>query len=536
MDSDSSSQGSSDDSDISSRKKKKKLMFIYPDRLGALALEVLGKHVSQLMITLYTGKKYLTLPDLLKVCRQMEKIVQFPLPPPLLNELTATLMEHACNTWCDLNRSSDLQPRVETWDPELYKQSWNLKNVLKIASSKARKHLQKKRNLGEEYFLEILSAIINPSITLFDCSLQTLFDCPPYNADILERLSKKFNNLKILRLGRRNVDRDSLFESVKHMGNLEEFACQTTWDGLLVSLSIYCKKLKVLDLNNAEIVTDACVDYITRFKYLEVLDLTATDVSHNGFRSILKGISDNECCENTTLHTLKLDEKKINVSNINLLVANFPNIQSLSLTNFNCRLVSLRGLKQLTELSLDIWNFRDEMSVAFANELLQAIGGQLLTLRLSLSIGTDLSFISKKCCALRTLALKFRTASSVNRTVGLSFMDYSRMFPLQEVKSVEFLEVSMYDTALLDHIVSRFVNVKKISIECEASDSLICTLFQKLARGNLKEIHLCGNWKVDPSGKFALVTKWDMDKKKYATYSTNLQDLKGGRILRLLWL
>ncbi|KAJ4431000.1 hypothetical protein ANN_19593 [Periplaneta americana] len=233
MDSDSSSQGSSDDSDISSRKKKKKLMFIYPDRLGALALEVLGKHVSQLMITLYTGKKYLTLPDLLKVCRQMEKIVQFPLPPPLLNELTATLMEHACNTWCDLNRSSDLQPRVETWDPELYKQSWNLKNVLKIASSKARKHLQKKRNLGEEYFLEILSAIINPSITLFDCSLQTLFDCPPYNADILERLSKKFNNLKILRLGRRNVDRDSLFESVKHMGNLEEFACQTTWDGLL---------------------------------------------------------------------------------------------------------------------------------------------------------------------------------------------------------------------------------------------------------------------------------------------------------------
>jgi hypothetical protein len=88
-------------------------------------------------------------------------------------------------------------------------------------------------------------------------------------------------------------------------------------------------------------------------------------------------------------------------------------------------------------------------------------------------------------------------------------MAYFERFPLPEFRSVEFLQLMLFDQDITDYILSRFVNIRKLYIFHDERDSLFENIVQRKQLRHLEQFFWGDRTVVEFTGGRAIITRFD---------------------------
>ncbi|GFG37211.1 hypothetical protein Cfor_05619 [Coptotermes formosanus] len=177
------------------------------------------------------------------------------------------------------------------------------------------------------------------------------------------------------------------------------------------------------------------------------------------------------------------------------LICKFCNLTSLFLCDVvpSCSLTPLKYLNQLKNFALVRYLFSN------AEELLTALGSQLTCLKLVDVFGTKLTFLSQNCRSVKCLHLFF------SQPVFLILPDnyrgvYSYLLPVPDFSFVRNFQVYITERLARRYILSRFVNVRKLSVVLTGDDTfLLDFLIHRTRLTRLEELY----WGCDTLAVFS---------------------------------
>jgi hypothetical protein len=310
----------------------------------------------------------------------------------------------------------------------------------------------------------------------------------------------KLENLTVLNLGFPYGNIYGDYNLVYVPETLKRFSSWVCSNEDIVLLSTCCKGLESLDFIKSPYVNNGCLKYLIKFRHLKELYLSGTQITQSGLTWILDALSSTE---DHGGHFTSLSKQLIsfgcgspNETHINLLASRFRNLKSLQLVNVQretrmTRLTELRYLSNLTILSSGV-----------SEEFLQVIGYKLKCLEISLHSFSELKWIYDYCPSIECLHLFFRVPNEPQSTL----MSYFERCPLPEFRSVKRLQLTLYNQDITDYIVSRFVNVKKLSVSHNGRISLFENIVQRKQLKHLEQFFWGERTVVEFSGDEAIVT------------------------------
>jgi len=301
---------------------------------------------------------------------------------------------------------------------------------------------------------------------------------------------------------------------------LEEFSCREFWERDLAVLAHKCKLVTRLDIGVSIDYLSKAFCYISRFKYLEELNLSRMrNLPENELQRILLWLAgvlpaDEESPEKTEdilAHSASSSQdsgkasaaessptfparcpglvKSFGCSNaidphVNL-ISQFYNLTSLVLSNVS----RVRTLAPLSHLKM-LKNFTlIRTAFVFAQEVLKSIGNQLICLKLIDVWNTDFSFISHHCCSLECLHLHF--SYSYKLILPPNYLNpQSHSLPFPDFPHVVALQLYLTEDLARNYVLSRFRNLKKLSLVSTGGDVLLLeSLVQRRMMTRLEELY-----------------------------------------------
>jgi hypothetical protein len=157
------------------------------------------------------------------------------------------------------------------------------------------------------------------------------------------------------------------------------------------------------------------------------------------------------------------------------LISTFYNLTSLIISDviLPCSLTPLRHLNQLKNLTLIRSRFSD------AEELLIAVGHQLICLKFVDVFGTNFAFIGKNCRSLECFHLFFSRPELLVLPANYRDAD-SHSVPVSDFPLVVSLQLYINECLAQRYIVSRFPNLRNLSVVFTCDDFI---LLDSLLRG-----------------------------------------------------
>jgi hypothetical protein len=447
-------------------------MFYCPDLLKNLAIEAAGELVTELFVQIlrydrHTDSRLMRPNYVAEACNHFHKMYVSIVPLPLAREMTIKLLRHLDQTY----------------------------------------HKLRKINSGpiEGIASEILCAIIHPHVMELEfrecTSHPTPLDLHKTGASKFVFMTiSKLKNLKTLKLG---WSGSSPKWKLSNIGEeLEKFSSLECDDKDIDNLSHYCKKLKSLDLTLAVNVTDESVDYLTRLHHLKELNVSGTKITPEGLTVLLTSftsisvVGSGGSRRSLSRQLTSFGCDKPLTSHIDLLGKKFKNLTSLlfKTVDTEIRLTELRQLKHLTHFTIG--------SFGVSKEVLQVIGHQLKCLDIALHNLSELNWIYDCCPGVECLHLYFRKPNEPQS----SLMAYFERYPLPQFQSVKCLQLIFFNQDITDYIVSLFVNIKKLYISHDGSDSLFKKIVQRKQLRHLEQFFWGDRTVVEFFGERAVIT------------------------------
>jgi hypothetical protein len=454
-------------------------MFYCPDVLKNLAIEAIGKHVSEIFLQLVrysvdTGESLTTRNYVKEACRQFHENFNSMVPHTVANEVTIKLLRYV-----DLTYQSMCMSDVEC--------------DLEFITT------------------EIVSAIIHPRVMRLDfqeySTHPNLLDrykikTPPFIYFSLRNLK----NLEVLNLGVpfENINGDWDLSYVPK--SLKRFSSWVCSDKDINLLAKSCRGLESLDFMMSAFVSDRSLKFVVKFRNLKELNLSGTMITQRGLTWILNalcfasGADNGDNCKSLSKQLVSLAFNYPAQSHINLLVIEFPNLRSLrlSLGRRKVHLTCLRDLKYLSKLNLRYFGVPKE-------EEIKCIGPQLKCLDIALHRLSELKWIYNYCPGLQCLHLYFRIPFEPQSEL----MAYFEKYPLPEFRSVQSFQLILFNQDITDYIVSRFVNIKKLYIFHDGMDSLFESIVLRKQLRHLEQFFWGDKTVVEFSGDRATVTTFN---------------------------
>lgn len=381
------------------------------------------------------------------------------------------------------------------------------------------------RSACEEIAPCVLRAVIHPSVKrldfIRDSSHPTLLDCyKEIELELIYRTLPLLKDLKTVRLGKSVRIINVPLEVEGFRNTLEEFSCREFWERDLAILVHKCKHITRLDIGVPIDYLSRAFCYISRFRYLEELNLSRMhNLPENELQRILLWLagvlpSDEESSDetedilahgadssqysgNTSTAESSLTSparcpgllKSFGCSNaidphINL-ISQFYNLTSLVLSSVSRvrTLAPLRHLKMLTNFTLI------RSAFIFAQEVLKSIGNQLICLNLIDVWNTDFLFISHNCRSLECLHLHF--SYSYKLILPPNYLNpESHSLPLPDFPHVVALQLYLTEDLARYYVLSRFRNLNKLSLVYTEGDVLLLeSLMQRRMMTRLEELY-----------------------------------------------
>jgi hypothetical protein len=486
------------------------VIFAYPNTLFHLSVEAVGIYVTKLMRRLITDSTHRRGPDgkyhhHQEPCSRLQEYITCYVPPNVASDITQRLMRHVSLCYTEL-----------------------INGTFKIAC--------------EEIAPHVIKAVIHPSVKcldfICDSSHPTMLDYyKEMEYDLLFRTLPLLRDLKVLRLGRMVRLFDIPVEVEGFRNSLEEFSCRNFWTRDLATVAEKCKYIKCLDIGVSINYPSRTFYYISRFKYLEELNLSRfTFLSEGELHNILlwlAGIipSDEESSEeqdNFRTRTVDSSQEGGNSSgaegsrtcparSVGLLktfgclnateehidlISQFYNLTSLVLSNtVSLRtLAPLGNLKHLKNFTLIKCAFRD------VEEVLKPIGNQLICLRLVDVSNTDLSFISHNCLSLECLHLVFSFPDQLLLPGDTPHSD-SGSEQILGFPHVVSLHLYLTDSVARVQVLNQFPNLKKLILPSTGDDSVLLeSLIKRTMLTRLEELHWASDTVIHINGNTVTMT------------------------------
>lgn len=379
------------------------------------------------------------------------------------------------------------------------------------------------RNACKEIAPCVLKAVIHPSVKrldfIRDSAHPTLLDCyKEVESELIYRTLPLLQDLKTVRLGKSVRIINVPLEVEGFSNTLEEFSCRDFWERDLAVLAHKCKHITRLDIGASIDYLSRAFCYISRFQYLEELNLSRMrNLPENELHRILLWLtgvlpSDEESwveTEDISAHSVgsSLDSGKTSAAesctfparspgllksfgcsnaidpHINL-ISQFYNLTSLVLSSVSRvrTLAPLRHLKMLKNFTLI------RSAFILAQEVLKSIGNQLICLNLIDVWNTDFSFISQNCRSLQCLHLYF--SYSYKLILPPNYLNpESHSLPIPDFPHVVALQLYLTDDLARYYVLSRFLNLKKLSLVSTDDVFLLESLMQRRMMKRLEELY-----------------------------------------------
>jgi hypothetical protein len=451
------------------------VLFAYPDTLFNMSVEAVGVYLSDFMRRLITDPTYRRGPDgkyhhHQEPCIRLQEYINSYVPPCFAEEFTHKVMRYVNITYEDLTMNTNLKTACEEIAPF----------ILKSAIHTSVKRLDFIRNEEHPTLLEYYKI---------------------RNCNLIYRTLPLLRDLKELRLG--NVTkRDNLpLEVEGFKDTLEDFSCENVLMRDLETLANKCKQIRCLDINGDVRPQLMLYSYVSKFTRLEKLDLShLCCVSQLDLQLVvywLAGIlcfkeDPNEAFQNlpTSIEgaskefipaptracpaePLKFfgcrDPRENHIS----AIARFSNLTSLVLHN-----VQALPLKPLQNLKLLVKFTLIQSSFYCVQDFLQSVGSQLRCLNIRSVASVDLTFISHNCSNIECLHLYL----PVWKHNSLPFPHFPRVFAL---------ELFLYRRSEAEDILSRFLNLKKLSTVNNFNNDLLLFdfLMERKCLTHLEELY-----------------------------------------------
>jgi len=469
------------------------VIFAYPDTLFNMSVEALGDYLSYFMKCLITDTIYQRGPDgkyhhYQEPCSRLADYISRHVPPFYASEVTQRLIRFVV-----------------------------IRYVILINGAF--------RSACEEIAPYVLKAVIHPSVKrlvfIRDSSHPTLLDYyKEVESELIYRTLPLLKDLITVRLGKSFRIINVPLEVEGFRNTLEEFSCREFWERDLAVLAHKCKLVTRLDIGVSIDYLSKAFCYISRFKYLEELNLSRMrNLPENELQRILLWLAgvlpaDEESPEKTEdilAHSASSSQdsgkasaaessptfparcpglvKSFGCSNaidphVNL-ISQFYNLTSLVLSNVS----RVRTLAPLSHLKM-LKNFTlIRTAFVFAQEVLKSIGNQLICLKLIDVWNTDFSFISHHCCSLECLHLHF--SYSYKLILPPNYLNpQSHSLPFPDFPHVVALQLYLTEDLARNYVLSRFRNLKKLSLVSTGGDVLLLeSLVQRRMMTRLEELY-----------------------------------------------
>jgi hypothetical protein len=385
-----------------------------------------------------------------QTCRRLQQEVYWKLPSSLVNQVTAKLLHCINKTYSDIYYS-------------VYRQ-W-----------------------GEEVLPMVLSAVLHPALTTLECveGLSHTLECQEFVWDRLfltiHDVVYKFPNLKVLKYGYIRRTKDWVINDINVSANLEHlWFLELCNDKFIENVAAKCRLLKSIDVSNSHNVTDESIEYLLKFERLEGLNISGTGISERGLARLLAGLRLNGC--SNTLKSFGCNN--LTSSELDTLAFKFQNLTSVNLSpkDESC-FFPLKILKHLSRVTLSGIEFYQ------AEDLLFAIGRQLVFLELHHVYNVRMSSIGEMCPSVRCLHIAF--GSFLGTEEEIKFVKESRLRSHSLVlSSVVCLHLG-FPSIFAEYLVSECKQLKKLYVRTgsRAARQLLECVLQRNQMTQLETYH-----------------------------------------------
>ena len=457
----------------------------YGETLFNKSIEAMGVYVTDLMKSLITDPRYTRRPDgkyhhYQEPCSRLEEYVTCHMPRDVVEDVTYRIISRI--SVCYTLLSNDLRFR----------------------------------RACEEIAPYVLKAVIHPSVKRLDFirdnwhpTLLEFYD--DVNGDLVYRTLPLLRDLKALRIRKMSTFGNIPLDVDGFKDTLEEFSTRNYVETDIETLANKCKRIKCLELGGRKNISSNIFDLISRFECVEELNLIMLSfINSADLQRILCWLigripsrkSSSQNSGDVTTHTgvssqtreeESVDEqlrnppgrhpgqlKSFGCANVTdehiSLICMFCNLTSLIISDVMppCSLAPLRSLNQLKNLTLIRTSFSD------AEELLIAVGNQLICLKIIDVFGTNFTFISQNCRSLECFHLFFSRPEPLILPANYRDID-SHLQPSQDFLFVFTLQLYITERLAQRYVVSRFPNLRKLSVVLTCDDFV---LLDSLLRGS----------------------------------------------------
>jgi len=340
------------------------------------------------------------------------------------------------------------------------------------------------------------------------------------NGDLVYRTLPLLRDLKVLKIGKMATFSGVSLDVEGFRDSLEKFSTSNYLEKDIEELANKCKRIRCLDLGGTIIYPSNICNLISRFEYLEELNLSLLlFLSSDDLEVILywlfgflplytltsqkPGGNATLTAASSQMHKEALMEelfrcrplrdsgqlKSFGCANVRGehidLICMFYNLASLALCDVtpSCSLVALRYLNRLKNLTLIRSRFSD------VEELLIAVGNQLICLNLVDVFGTNFALISQNCRSLECLHLCF--SRSEDLILPANYRDvYSHSLPVPDFPLVVTLQLHITEHHAREYILSRFPNLRKFALLYTGDDlTLLDSIMNRKRLVSLEEFY-----------------------------------------------
>ena len=429
--------------------------------LSDLALDALGSFIYKITVRLgeLSNNREPDLSLLQQTIRYVENMLQKNVPPTLANIV-----------------SSRLQTSI-------------FQAVVAIFKIFQKSGFSKCQDLQHKMIVEMWLAVIHPSIIFFDFSFETFYNlgkkyCSQFCITFLDEVFAKARHICVVKLELSYLFlREKVFNCLCELKNLVEITFHGCNNAMVIALSEKCCRLKKLDIKTSPLISDKCVPSIIKFHCLEYLDIRDTYISNNGVKDIIKKLTQ-----------LRVFNSFLTIPHLSLLEECNPDISSLGFRLIEYGDFLPLTFKNLTSVSISFRYVYGQSFVSLKDSLVE-LGQKLRELRLDNVDGTDLQFIAVNCPSLNLIGLSFQKTSSLGFPDVFSLDTYSQKYPLPVFHSIQSCEFNLKNCCLIQHILSSFVNVKKVLLH--ELNKPFCFLFvhilQSMKNDCINELFVKGN-------------------------------------------
>ena len=439
-----------------------------PDSLFNKSVDVFRVYVSELMRRLITDPRYRRGPDgkhhhYQAPCCRLQEYIIVHVPRDVAGEVTVRLMRKVSLCYSELITDGRFRSACEEIAPYIFR------------------------------------AVVHPSVKCLNFVRNkehpTLLDYhKEVNGDLVYRTLPLLRDLKVLKIGKMATFASVSLDVEGFRDSLEKFSTSNYLEKDIEELANKCKRIRCLDLGGTIIYPSNICNLISRFEYLEELNLSLLRFLSNddlevilywlfGFLPLYRSPSQKPGVTSTLSETSSQTHKEAlmadlfrnrplrhsgqlksfgcanaRVEHIDLICM-FYNLTSLVLCDLtpSCSLLALRYLNRLKNLTLIRSHFSD------VEEFLKVSGNQLICLNFADVFGTIFTLVSQKCRSLECLHLCFSRPEHLILPANYRDVDsHSLSFP--DFPLVVTLQLYITENHARGYILSRFPNLRKLAL------------------------------------------------------------------------